>query len=56
MTADAEGSGQGGASKEKVKTWQRESLQKFDGIVLQHLAAEKDTIKRITTNLSGSRS
>lgn len=56
MTADAEGSGQGGTSKEKVKTWQRESLQKFDGIVLQHLAAEKDTIKRITTNLSGSRS
>lgn len=42
-------------SKEKVRTWQRESLQKFEGIVLQHMAAERDTLKRITTNISTSR-
>ncbi|KAL4247213.1 hypothetical protein ABKN59_007913 [Abortiporus biennis] len=41
-------------SKEKVRAWQRESLQKFDGMLLQHIAAEKDTIKKITTNISSS--
>jgi len=40
----------------KPRVPQRESLQKFDGMLLQHMAAERDTIKRITTNISGSRS
>ncbi|CAL1716527.1 unnamed protein product [Somion occarium] len=44
-TADA-------ASGEKARRWQRESLQRFDGMLLQHMAAERDTLKRITTNLS----
>ncbi|TCD61543.1 hypothetical protein EIP91_008271 [Steccherinum ochraceum] len=36
------------------KVYQRESLQRFDGMLLQHMAAERDTIKRITTNIQGS--
>lgn len=43
-------------SEQKVRTWQRESLQKFDGMLLEHMAAERDTIKRITSNISNSRS
>lgn len=30
----------------------RESIQRFDGMLLQHMAAERDTLKRITTNFS----
>ncbi|KAI0368741.1 hypothetical protein BV20DRAFT_947576 [Pilatotrama ljubarskyi] len=33
---------------------QRESIQKFDGMLLQHLAAERDRIKQITSSLSNS--
>ncbi|KAI0768056.1 hypothetical protein BD413DRAFT_614724 [Trametes elegans] len=33
---------------------QRESIQKFDGMLLQHLAAERDRIKQITSNISNS--
>ena len=40
----------------KPRVLQRESIQRFDGMLLQHMAAERDTIKRITTNISGSRS
>ncbi|KAI0822460.1 hypothetical protein BC628DRAFT_1327179 [Trametes gibbosa] len=35
---------------------QRESIQKFDGMLLQHLAAERDRIKAITNNISASNS
>ncbi|KAI0072532.1 hypothetical protein K474DRAFT_1711512 [Panus rudis PR-1116 ss-1] len=42
-TADATG---------KPKAWQRESLQKFDGMLLQHIAAEREAIKKITGNFS----
>ncbi|KAH9902787.1 hypothetical protein C8Q73DRAFT_633914 [Cubamyces lactineus] len=35
---------------------QRESIQKFDGMLLQHLAAERDRIKQITSNISNSNS
>lgn len=45
-----------GGAEEKVRGWQRESLQKFDGMLLDHMAAERDTIKRITSNISNSRS
>ncbi|PSR79051.1 hypothetical protein PHLCEN_2v7238 [Hermanssonia centrifuga] len=41
---------------EEAKAFQRESLQKFDGMLLQHMAAERDRIKRITSNISGSQS
>ncbi|KAI0635667.1 hypothetical protein C8Q77DRAFT_584263 [Trametes polyzona] len=41
----------GGSSGRKV---QRESIQKFDGMLLQHLAAERDRIKQITSNISNS--
>lgn len=34
----------------------RESILKFDGMLLNHIASERDTIKRITNNLSSSRS
>ncbi|KAH8100101.1 hypothetical protein BXZ70DRAFT_973392 [Cristinia sonorae] len=45
-----------GASLPRPRAFQRESLQRFDGMLLQHMMTEKDTIKRITTNISGSRS
>ncbi|KAI0360148.1 hypothetical protein OH77DRAFT_1394667 [Trametes cingulata] len=35
---------------------QRESIQKFDGMLLQHLAAERDRIKQITSSISNSAS
>ncbi|KAH9850249.1 hypothetical protein C2E23DRAFT_735284 [Lenzites betulinus] len=35
---------------------QRESIQKFDGMLLQHLAAERDRIKAITNSISASNS
>ncbi|KAI0090173.1 hypothetical protein BDY19DRAFT_938840 [Irpex rosettiformis] len=43
-------------AQERARPPQRESLQKFDGMLLEHIAAERDTIKRITNNISGSRS
>ncbi|OBZ72119.1 hypothetical protein A0H81_07805 [Grifola frondosa] len=43
-------------AEDRVRRWQRESLQKFDGMLVQHLAAERDTIKRITSNISNSKS
>ena len=45
-----------GSTPEKARPAQRESLQKFDGMLLEHIAAERDTIKRITNNISSSRS
>lgn len=49
-------SGPGGAAHEKVRVWQRESIQRFDGMLLDHIASEREAIKRITTNISNSRS
>ncbi|KAI0701206.1 hypothetical protein BC835DRAFT_1303798 [Cytidiella melzeri] len=45
-----------GGAKEKLRAGQRVSLQKLDGMVLEHMAAERDTIKRITNNLSSAKS
>jgi hypothetical protein len=39
----------------KERAWQRESLQRFDGMLLEHMAAERATIKRITSNISSTR-
>ncbi|KAL1937450.1 hypothetical protein VTO73DRAFT_13173 [Trametes versicolor] len=35
---------------------QRESIQKFDGMLLQHLAAERDRIKQIASSISATNS
>lgn len=43
-------------AEQKTRPLQRESLQRFDGMLLEHMAAERDTIKRITSNLSNLRS
>ncbi|GBE87810.1 hypothetical protein BKA93DRAFT_829546 [Sparassis latifolia] len=43
------------AEGSRSRRWQRESLQKFDGMLLQHMQAERDRIKQITSNISGSR-
>lgn len=46
-----------GEADAKFKRSQRESLQKFDGMLLRHLEAERSRIKQITSNVStGSRS
>lgn len=44
------------AESGRVKHWQRESLQRFDGMLLQHLQSERDTIKRIANSISSSKS
>lgn len=36
----------------QTPAFRRESIQRFDGMLLQHMAAERDTLKRITTNFS----
>ncbi|EKM58205.1 uncharacterized protein PHACADRAFT_77251, partial [Phanerochaete carnosa HHB-10118-sp] len=33
---------------------QRESIQRFDSLLLEHIASERDTLKRITTNISNA--
>ncbi|KAI0346123.1 hypothetical protein BDW22DRAFT_1481243 [Trametopsis cervina] len=45
-----------GGSQAQGRTWRRESVLKLDGMLLEHMAAERDTIKRITSNISSSRS
>lgn len=40
--------------EERARRFQRESLQKFDGMLLSHIASERDRIRRITTNLSST--
>ena len=45
-----------GPSREKVRVWQRESIQRFDGMLLGNIASEREAIKRITTNISNARS
>ncbi|KAI9000577.1 hypothetical protein BD414DRAFT_451016 [Trametes punicea] len=44
------------APSEGARRAQRESIQKFDGMLLQHLAAERDRIRQITSNISNSNS
>ncbi|CDO72471.1 hypothetical protein BN946_scf184980.g12 [Trametes cinnabarina] len=44
------------APSDGARRAQRESIQKFDGMLLQHLAAERDRIKQITSNISNSNS
>ncbi|KAF7796629.1 hypothetical protein EIP86_007811 [Pleurotus ostreatoroseus] len=39
---------------QKLRAWQRESIQRFDGMLLDHIAAEREAIKRITSNISNS--
>ncbi|OCH94454.1 hypothetical protein OBBRIDRAFT_823547 [Obba rivulosa] len=41
-------------AEERGKRWQRESIQKFDGMLQQHIVAERDRIKRITSHISSS--
>ncbi|EMD34137.1 hypothetical protein CERSUDRAFT_107879 [Gelatoporia subvermispora B] len=38
----------------RSKRWQRESLQKFDGMLEQHIAAERDRMKRIASHISSA--
>ncbi|KZT07633.1 uncharacterized protein LAESUDRAFT_758220 [Laetiporus sulphureus 93-53] len=45
-----------GAAEDRSKCFQRESIQMFDGMLVRHLEAERDTIRRITSNMSSSRS
>lgn len=33
---------------------QRESIQRFDSLLAEHIASERDTLKRITTNISNA--
>jgi hypothetical protein len=44
----------GPGEKTGESRFQRESLQKFDGMLLSHIASERDTLKRITTNFSNN--
>ena len=43
-----------GEAEDSSRRMQRESLQKFEGLLLDHIASERDTIKRITNNISSS--
>ncbi|KAI0951158.1 hypothetical protein AcW1_008269 [Taiwanofungus camphoratus] len=42
-------------AEDKAPRKQRESLQKFDGMLLQHMEDERDRIKRITSHISTSK-
>ncbi|KAH9936068.1 hypothetical protein B0H21DRAFT_833848 [Amylocystis lapponica] len=44
------------AAAESGRRWQRESLQKFDGMLLQHMEAERDRFKQIASNISSAKS
>ena len=50
----ATGAGEGGDSRQ-ARAIQRESIQRFDGMLLEHIASEREAIKRITSNLSNAR-
>lgn len=44
----------GTEGKAAVQRLQRESIQRFDSLLLEHIASERDTLKRITTNISNA--